>query len=77
MIADLPDKTEARAECALSPRQAALYQEAVDGLARQLQQVDGMERRGLVLALLVVVADIGARRTVHRALPDLLRQVQE
>jgi hypothetical protein len=31
----------------------------------------------VVLALLVVVADVGARRTVHRALPDLLRQVQE
>jgi hypothetical protein len=30
-----------------------------------------------VLALLVIVADLGARRTVHRALPDLLRQVQE
>ncbi|MFN8168927.1 MAG: FtsX-like permease family protein [Candidatus Nanopelagicales bacterium] len=31
----------------------------------------------VVLALLAVVADVGARRTVHRALPDLLRQVQE
>jgi ABC-type antimicrobial peptide transport system permease subunit len=31
----------------------------------------------VVLALLVVVSDIGARRTVRRALPELLRQVQE
>ena len=31
----------------------------------------------VVLALLVIVADVGARRTVRRALPDLLRQVQE
>jgi len=31
----------------------------------------------VVLALLVVVADVGARRTVRRALPELLRQVQE
>jgi ABC-type antimicrobial peptide transport system permease subunit len=30
-----------------------------------------------VLVLLVVVADVGARRTVRRALPELLRQVQE
>jgi hypothetical protein len=30
-----------------------------------------------VLVLLAVVADIGARRTVRRALPELLRQVQE
>jgi ABC-type antimicrobial peptide transport system permease subunit len=31
----------------------------------------------VVLALLVIVADVGARRTVRRALPELLRQVQE
>ncbi len=31
----------------------------------------------VVLVLLVVVADLGARRTVRLALPDLLRQVQE
>lgn len=31
----------------------------------------------VVLVLLVVVSDIGARRTVRRALPELLRQVQE
>jgi hypothetical protein len=31
----------------------------------------------VVLVALAVVADIGARRTVDRALPDLLRQVQE
>jgi hypothetical protein len=31
----------------------------------------------VVFVLLVVVADVGARRTVRRALPELLRQVQE
>ena len=31
----------------------------------------------LVLVLLAVVADVGARRTTHRAVPELLRQVQE
>jgi hypothetical protein len=31
----------------------------------------------VVVVLLVVVSDIGARRTVRRALPELLRQVQE
>ena len=53
VVTDLPDKVETRAECALTPRQAALYQEAVDALSAQLQQVEGMERRGLVLALLM------------------------
>ena len=52
VVADLPAKVEARAECTLTPRQAALYQEAVDELASRLEQVEGMERRGLVLAFI-------------------------
>jgi superfamily II DNA or RNA helicase len=52
VVADLPEKVEARAECTLTRRQAALYQQAVDELSAQLAQVDGMERRGTVLAFL-------------------------
>ena len=37
VIADLPDKTEVKAYCALSKHQAALYQKAVDDLAEQLE----------------------------------------
>ena len=37
VIADLPDKTEVKAYCALSKQQAALYQQAVDELAEQLR----------------------------------------
>ena len=53
IIADLPDKTEVKAYCPLSRRQAALYQQAVEDLARQLEDVDGIERRGIVLAFLL------------------------
>ncbi|HZN92585.1 MAG TPA: DEAD/DEAH box helicase, partial [Myxococcales bacterium] len=53
VIADLPEKTELRAFCALGKRQAALYQEAVESLARELREVEGIERRGLVLAYLM------------------------
>ncbi len=53
VIQDLPDKTEMRSHCALSRKQAALYQEAVDDMAQRLQQADGMQRRGLVLAMLM------------------------
>jgi non-specific serine/threonine protein kinase len=53
IIADLPEKTEVSAYCALSKRQAALYAEAVDNLKQQLTQVDGMQRRGIVLAYLM------------------------
>ena len=53
VIADLPDKTEVKAFCPLSPKQAALYQRAVEDLARQLDGADGIQRKGLVLAFLM------------------------
>jgi len=53
VISDLPEKSELKAWCALSKRQAALYQESVEALARELRQVDGMKRRGLVLSYLL------------------------
>ena len=53
VIADLPDKTEVKAYCPLSRKQAALYQQAVEELAEQLETADGIERRGLVLAVLM------------------------
>ena len=58
IIADLPDKTEIKTFCPLSRKQAALYQQAVDDLTRQLEQVDGMKRRGLVLAFLMRLKQI-------------------
>jgi non-specific serine/threonine protein kinase len=58
VIADLPDKNELSAYCPLSRRQAALYQEAVDDLARGLREREGIERRGVVLASLVRLKQI-------------------
>ena len=53
VIADLPDKTEIKAFCHLSPAQAALYQQAVAELAAALDGAEGMGRKGLVLAFLM------------------------
>jgi superfamily II DNA or RNA helicase len=54
IVADLPDKTEVKAFCLLARPQAALYQRAVDELARALHGVtQSIERRGLVLAYLM------------------------
>lgn len=53
IIADLPDKTEVRAFCGLGKRQAVLYAKLVDEMARALETLDGMQRRGLVLAYLM------------------------
>jgi hypothetical protein len=53
VIADLPDKTEVKAFCHLSRRQAALYQQAVKELAEQLEETEGIQRKGLILSFLM------------------------
>ncbi len=54
VISDLPDKIELNAFCGLSKRQAALYTQAVGELAKALDEgVEGMARKGLVLAFLM------------------------
>ncbi len=58
VIADLPDKTELRAYCNLTKLQAAMYKEEVDALAERLKAVDGIRRRGVVLAALVRLKQI-------------------
>jgi non-specific serine/threonine protein kinase len=58
IIADLPDKTEVKAFCLLSRKQAALYQQAVDDFSEQLENADGIQRRGIVLALLMRLKQI-------------------
>ena len=47
-----------RAYCPLTRKQAALYQQAVDDLADRLDSTDGIERRGIVLAVLMRLKQI-------------------
>jgi SNF2 family DNA or RNA helicase len=53
IIADLPDKTEVKAHCGLTRKQAALYEQAVRELEKALVETDGIQRKGLVLAMLM------------------------
>jgi len=53
IVDDLPEKVEMQAFCGLSKRQAALYAKLVRELAELLEDVDGMKRRGAVLAYLM------------------------
>jgi len=53
VIADLPDKTELKAYCHLSPTQAVLYQRAVKDLAADLESAEGIGRKGVVLSFLM------------------------
>jgi non-specific serine/threonine protein kinase len=58
VISDLPEKVEVRAFCGLARRQVALYQEAVKDLRTALEQAEGIQRRGIVLASLVRLKQI-------------------
>jgi superfamily II DNA or RNA helicase len=53
IIADLPDKTEVKAFCGLSKKQAALYEQAVGELTEKVEGTDGIQRRGVVLAAIM------------------------
>ncbi len=58
VIADLPDKTEVKAFCLLSRKQAALYAQTVADLTEALQDSDGIQRKGIVLATLMRLKQI-------------------
>lgn len=64
IVPDLPEKTEMRAECGLSKRQAALYQKLVQDLADQLKKMrernesEGIQRRGIVLSTMMQLKQI-------------------
>lgn len=58
IVPDLPEKTEMRAECGLSKKQAALYGHVVEDLEKRLVEAEGIARRGLVLATLMQLKQI-------------------
>ena len=49
---DLPTKVESTEHCTLTKEQAALYQAVVDDVDRQMEEAQGMQRRGIILATL-------------------------
>jgi non-specific serine/threonine protein kinase len=53
IISDLPEKTEVTAYCGLSKVQAAQYQQAVNQMTKAIENLEGIERRGLVLSYLL------------------------
>ena len=53
IIDDLPDKTETTRDCHLTRKQAGLYERVVRAMQRDLERVDGIERRGVVLRALL------------------------
>jgi SNF2 family DNA or RNA helicase len=58
VAADLPPKQEMAVVCTLTREQATLYRAAVDEAMAKIQGSEGIERRGLVLALLTALKQI-------------------
>ena len=58
IIQDLPEKLEQVEHVGLSKKQVALYRKQVEDLAVAIEQVDGMKRRGLVLATITKLKQI-------------------
>ncbi|WP_246540452.1 DEAD/DEAH box helicase [sulfur-oxidizing endosymbiont of Gigantopelta aegis] len=53
IISDLPDKTEVQSYCQLTKKQAVIYQKTVKQLAKILNEVKGINRRGQILAFML------------------------
>lgn len=58
IISDLPDKLEQVDYVAVSKKQRVLYRKQVADLEKKLDEVDGIERRGLVLAAITKLKQI-------------------
>ena len=53
IIQDLPEKQEMNVYCGLSAEQAELYQQLVDNSLEEIEDSEGIKRRGLILTLLL------------------------
>lgn len=58
IISDLPDKFENNHYCSLSKEQAAIYQNVVNNALKEIEQLDGIERRGMVLKMITALKQI-------------------
>jgi len=58
VIQDLPEKLENKVYCTLTPEQATLYQAVVEDAMRRVEEAEGIQRRGLVLSMLLRLKQI-------------------
>jgi SNF2 family DNA or RNA helicase len=58
IIADLPDKLEMKVFCNLTREQASLYAAVVEEAGRTLDESEGIQRKGLILATLVKLKQV-------------------
>jgi len=58
VISDLPDKVETKVYCTLTEEQATLYEAVVQDVMKQIEEEEGMKRRGLVLSMMMQLKQI-------------------
>ena len=58
IIKDLPDKVEQKVYCNLTPEQASLYEAVVKDVSQQVEEKEGIERKGLILSTLMKLKQI-------------------
>jgi SNF2 family DNA or RNA helicase len=58
IIKDLPDKVEHKQYCNLTKEQASLYEVVVKDVSKQLEEVEGIQRKGLMLSTLMKLKQI-------------------
>ncbi|BDA75497.1 protein splicing site [Calothrix sp. PCC 7716] len=58
IIQDLPEKQEMTVFCGLSSEQAKLYQQVVEESLAEIDEAEGVQRRGMILALLVKLKQV-------------------
>lgn len=58
VISDLPTKVETKVYCTLTEEQATLYEAVVKDVMKKIEQKEGIERRGLVLSMLMQLKQI-------------------
>ncbi len=58
IISDLPDKIEAKVYCNLTREQASLYEAVVQDVEKELEEAEGIKRKGLILSTLMRLKQI-------------------
>lgn len=58
IIKDLPDKVEQKLFCNLTKEQASLYEAVIADVEKQLEEMEGIQRKGLILATLLKLKQV-------------------
>ena len=77
VIQDLPEKVESRVYCQLSEEQATLYEAVVQTTMNEVEASDGIQRKGLVLAMLTKLKQIcnHPAQFLHQHAPDVKTEI--